>query len=397
MKRILIATLSCALSLASLYSANAADSGPVNVDVILSMSGTAAFVGKTDHDALSMLEETVNRQGGIRGRPVHFVFHDDKTDPQVAIQLLNEILAKHPSIVMGSSNVAPCRAMMPLVSNGPVDFCLTPALHPPSGSFVFSTSVSTRDCVATLIRYFRERGWKRIGVLSVNDAGGQDADTNIAAVMNLPENKDHGVSIVAYEHFTPTDVSVTAQLARIKAANPQAVILWASGTPFATLLRGAAETALDLPIGASNADMNYLQMKQYAGFLPKELLFPGLPFLAGYAPNKSARDVQRRFFDAFSAAGIRPDFIYSTSWDPGLIVIDALRALGPDAPSTRLREYIASLHGFTGVSGEYDFRDGSQRGLTDKNVMVMRWDNDKGTWTAVSRLGGTPLQGGHHE
>jgi branched-chain amino acid transport system substrate-binding protein len=381
--------LGCVLTALWQVPAHGADSAPIDIDVILSMSGTAAFVGRTDYDALSILENAVNKQGGIRGRPLHFVFHDDKTDPQLTLQLFNGILAEHPSIFLGPSNVAPCRAIMPLVANGPVDFCLTPALHPPSGSYVFSSSVSTRDCVAALVRYFRERGWKRIGVLSVTDAGGQDADTNLAAVMSLPENK--GVGIVAYEHFNPGDVSVTAQLVRIKAADPQAVILWASGTPFATLLRGAAEIGLNVPIGASNADMNYLQMKQYAAFLPRELLFPGLPFLAGEAPDKAARDVQRQFFDAFASAGIRPDFVYSTSWDPALIVVGALRALGPGATPDQLRAYIAHLHGFTGVSGAYDFRDGSQRGLTDKNVMVMRWNGERSTWTAVSGLGGTPL------
>lgn len=393
MRNVFIAIVSVIFAFGGLPQARGAETEPVNIDVILSMSGAAAFVGKTDQDALSTLETAVNKQGGIRGRPVHFTFHDDKTDPVVAIQLLNAVLANRPSIFLGSSNVAPCRVMQPLVeNNGPVEFCLTPALHPTAGSYVFSSSVSTRDCVLTLVRYFRERGWKRIGVLSVTDAGGQDADTNLAAVMGLPENKDHGVGIVIHEHFNPTDLSVTAQMARIKAAKPQAVVLWASGTPFATLLRGADESGLDLPIGASNADMNYLQMKQYAAFLPKELLFPGLPFLAGYAPNKAARDVQKQFFDAFAAAGIRPDFIYSTSWDPGLIVIHALRGVGPDATAAQVRTSIAGLHGFTGISGDYDFRDGSQRGLTERNVMVMRWDSGKDTWSAVSRPGGVPIR-----
>jgi branched-chain amino acid transport system substrate-binding protein len=157
------------------------------------------------------------------------------------------------------------------------------------------------------------------------------------------------------------------------------------------LLRDAASIGLDVPIAATNADMTYVQMKQYASFLPKELLFPGSPYLAATAPTPGARDAQRRFFDAMSAAGIRPDFIYSVAWDPALIAVEALRKVGPSASADQLRTFIENLHGFNGILGEYDFRDGSQRGLTEGNVMMMRWDSTKETWVAVSRLGGQPL------
>jgi hypothetical protein len=102
--------------------------------------------------------------------------------------------------------------------------------------------------------------------------------------------------------------------------------------------------------------------------------------------------VQDTFYDAFKPLGIVPDLIQSFSWDPASIVIEALRAVGPDASAEQIRAYIASLHDYIGINGVYDFRDGSQRGLTEKNLMVMRWDIDKGTWTAVSGLGGGPMK-----
>ncbi|HXP94009.1 MAG TPA: ABC transporter substrate-binding protein, partial [Candidatus Binatia bacterium] len=333
-----------------------------------------------------------NKQGGIRGRPIHFVFHDDQTSPQVSLQLLNAIVANHPAIVLGSSLAASCQATLPIVNaSGPVEYCLSPALHPARGSFVFASSVSTRDCMIAFIRYFRERGLKRLGAITATDQGGQDADGNIAAALDLPENKNAGMSIVAHEHFSFGDISVRAQLARIKAADPQAVLLWGTGTSFATLLRGVSEVGLDVPFGTSNAVMIYAQLKQYASFLPKELLFPGLPFLAQEAPTKRARDVQRQFFDAFAAVNVRPDFIYSTAWDPAVIAISALRALGTNATADQVRNYIANLHDFTGIAGDYDFRTG-QTGLSEKNVMIMRWDAGKETWVAASRLGGLPLR-----
>jgi len=387
-----LATLSALLLALGLHSAvSGQTTPPVEIDVFLAMTGTATFVGKTDHDALAILETMVNKQGGIRGRALHFIYHDDQSDPRTAIELLGGVLPKHPAVILGSNSFASCRVMAPLISAaGPVEYCLSPAMHPAKGSYSFSSSASTADELKALITYFRERGLRRIATLAAIDIGGQGMDADLATILQEPQNK--GMELVAKEHFNLTDFTVMAELARIKTAQPQAVILWASGTPFSTQVRDAAAIGLDLPIGVSNANMNYVQMKQYGTAVPKELLFPGPAFLAGQAPNRGARNAQRSFYDAFAAAGTRPDFIDSTAWDPGLIVVAALRALGPDATADQIRSYIEDLHGFPGVAGEYDFRDGSQRGLSDKDIMITRWDASKQGWTAVSRLGGAPLR-----
>jgi len=38
----------------------------------------------------------------------------------------------------------------------------------------------------------------------------------------------------------------------------------------------------------------------------------------------------------------------------------------------------------------YDFRDGSQRGLTESNGIMVRWDAGRDTWVAISKFGGAP-------
>jgi hypothetical protein len=71
-------------------------------------------------------------------------------------------------------------------------------------------------------------------------------------------------------------------------------------------------------------------------------------------------------------------------------MITALRSLGTDATATQIRDYIDNIHDFAGIAGVYDFRDGSHRGLTAKDVVVMHWDATKNNWIAVSKLGGAP-------
>jgi hypothetical protein len=134
--------------------------------------------------------------------------------------------------------------------------------------------------------------------------------------------------------------------------------------------------------------MTYAAMKQWAGFLPKELDFPGVPYLAGLAGSAQQQVALRSFFDEMKLEGARPDFQTGLFWDPAMLLVTAFRTLGTNATPQQIRDYIEKVHDFAGISGVYDFRDGSQRGLSQKDVIIMRWDATKGTWVAASSFGG---------
>jgi branched-chain amino acid transport system substrate-binding protein len=390
-KALASASATITLALATTGLAGAADTTPLNLNVILPLTGPGTFIGKAEQDTLTALELVVNKEGGVRGRPVKFVIHDDGTNAGNAVQLFNQINVDKPNVLFGPGLAGMCLAVAPLVASGPVDYCYSPAIHPKAGSFVFSGSVSTSDFAVAFYRYFASQGYKKIAIISSTDASGQDADNAFNAALDLPENKAAGLTIIDKEHFNATDLSVDAQMQRIKASGAQVVVCYAPGTPFGTLLQGVKQAGIDVPIATGNANMTYAQMKQYASFMPATLLFPGLPFLAHLAPTPAAKKAQDDFYAAFKSLNIRPDVSHSTAWDPTQIVVAALRALGPDAPADKVRAWIADLHDFTGIDGPYDFRDGSQRGLSEKNLLIMKWDPSKDTWTAVSGPGGAPL------
>jgi len=71
-----------------------------------------------------------------------------------------------------------------------------------------------------------------------------------------------------------------------------------------------------------------------------------------------------------------------------MILIGALRKLGTNVSPERLRQYLANLHGYEGVEGIYDFRDGLQRGVGINAMVVDVWDRDKEAFISVSRPGG---------
>ena len=385
------ATLAVALSLTASPAVRAA--GTYDINVVLPLSGGAAFVGQGQKDALSALEEQVNATDGIRGEKLHFVFHDDQTRPQVAVQLTSGLLGAKPAVVMGSSLVAMCLAMAPLMANGTMQYCLSPAIHPKTGSYVFSASSSSIDQIAAVTRYYRMEGWTKIATLMTTDASGQDGSRAVDQVLNYPENKGVMKKVVE-EHFNPSDVSVAAQIARIKNSGAQAIIAWTTGAPAATVFRGMAQGGLDLPVAPTSGNQTFAAMEKWQAFLPKQLilasaLYPPHPASIKLDPRVEA--AQQAMYAILKKHNLKADNMVATSWDAGLIVVAALRKLGPKATGAQLREYIANLTNFPGVDGIYDFKKVPQRGLGPDASTVTTYDAKTEEWVWLSKPGGEPL------
>ncbi|HYL49137.1 MAG TPA: ABC transporter substrate-binding protein [Stellaceae bacterium] len=364
---------------------------PYEINVILPLTGPAAFLGKGEETSLQLAEKAMNASGGIHGQPVKFVIQDDGTSPQTGVQLANEVIAKKPAVLLGSSLVAICRAMGPLMADGPVNYCFSPGVHPEAGSYVFTASVSTLDLAHSLLRYYRLRGWKKLALMFSSDATGQDAENGIKSVLANADFKD--VQVVDTEHFNTTDLSVTAQIAHIKASGAQAMVAWTTGSPIATIFRGIQQEGLDIPVATTDGNMTYAQMTQYKDFLPKQLYIPAAQWVVSdpdlLAP--ALRKPHEVFYKSFEAAGVKPDIASELAWDAGWIVVDSLRQLGPNATAKQLRDHMTKLRGFAGVNGVYDFTKTPQRGLDVGDSVVTRWSPDKATWEVVSKPAGVPL------
>ena len=362
---------------------------PIAIDAIVSLTGQQAFLGKEEAQALGALEEAINRGGGINGRSVHVVVHDDASDPKTGVQLASSIITQPTRVIIGPSLTAVCLAVGAIVASGPVDWCLSPGIHPKAG-YVFSAMPSIEDSYAAAIRYFRLKGWKRVGLIIGTDASGQVAEKSIDDALRLPENSE--VKLVDKEYFAGADLSVAAQISRIMAMNPDVIIAHATGTPAGTVLRGIAESGSSLPVFTSTANLTYAQMRAYASFLPKDLLFAGSPFLAPQQLESGPVKVAvAQFFDAFKPLHVRPDLGQASVWDAALLVVDALKKLGPSATSEQLKEYTQSLRGWAGIFGRYNFVNSPQRGLDISDVVIVRWSAAKGTWDGVTKPGGVPL------
>ena len=378
----------CAM-FAPAIASDAADT--LDIPTVLPVTGPAAFLGREYTETLKLLEERVNKTGGIGGRPVHFAIQDDQSSPQVDVQLTTAALAGKPPLIIDGAPLALCRATAPLMQNGPVMFCLSPSMRPDPGSYVLSVMASTRDSMIAGMNFFKGRGYKKIAVLTTTDATGADADAIISELSKMPAYA--GVSFVAIEHFNPSDLGVAAQLSRIKSAGAQALIGFTTGTALGTILHGMSDAGIDIPILTSQGNMSIAQLDGYKAFIPKELLFPGY---AALAPDAVADAGVREKVDAFKsslkAANLAPDLLHATPWDPVFLIVEAFKRAGSSANAQQLRTAMAGIKNWPGVFGRYDFVSNPNRGLGVNWIIISKWDPLRSTWAASSKGGGEPLK-----
>jgi branched-chain amino acid transport system substrate-binding protein len=104
-----MSVLAVAMIAGALATAVCRAADPYDIQVILPLTGSGAFMGLTQQQGLQVAEKIINAECGIDGRPVRFVIHDDETNPQVSVQIASRLREGHPPVILGPSLSANCR------------------------------------------------------------------------------------------------------------------------------------------------------------------------------------------------------------------------------------------------------------------------------------------------
>jgi branched-chain amino acid transport system substrate-binding protein len=371
--------------------AQTASGAPYTIDVILELSGSNAFTGELYATSLRIYENYINEHSGIYGRPVHFNLRDDQTNPEIAVQLAADTIAKHPVAFFGGGNTGSCAAIAPMVKDGPVDYCISPGFTGEKGGYTFSTSPSLKYILSAVLQYCRSHGYKRLALISATDATGKVSEQALLDLLDLPANRD--LTLTTNQHFNPADISVAAQVTQVAAAKADMILCFAGGTPFGTVLRNLNDGGVHLPVLTSSANINRVQLDQYKSFLPPQLIFNGPIFeMQDQIRDRGLRDAVNVMTTAYKNANTDLSPQSGFAWDPAALIVSGLRKLGPSATPQQLRDYLLGLRKFPGVNGSYDFSIGDQHGLSADSMVFVAWDPNTRNFSLVSGPGGLPLR-----
>lgn len=358
---------------------SATGGSPYKIGVLVSQTGAASQLGVGELRGAQLAADRLNAAGGVNGHNVQIVALDDQTQPAQDVQQARQLISQQVTAIVGPSVVAGCNAVAPLVaSRGPVNYCLSPGISP-SGN-VWSASVKTDDLAERLLSYWKGKGITKIGLVSTTDASGKDGARAVNAAA-----KKVGVEVVSSADYDPTAVSATSPLQQVMSGNPQALVVWSTGTPAGVALKGIKQLGINLPVGTTDGNLSNTFLQRIADYTPQQLLIPATRDFWWQTLPKSdpsyalEQDYHQKYQQKYNEA---PDFGPGVAYDAVLLVGQALKTAG-SSDSAKVVSALEKIDGFAGVVGTYHMSVSDHRGLGLADVAIVQAKN--GTFTYAGK------------
>lgn len=217
------------------------------------LTGPNAQYGAQWKQGFDLALDQINGAGGIKGRPLRYVFEDTQSDPKQTVAVAQKFVADRRIVAELGDFASPASmAASPIYQRaGLVQFGFTNS-HPnftKPGDFIWSNSVSQADEQPLNAAYAVKRlGFKRIAVLHLNtDWGRTSKDHFVVAAKAL------GAEVVATQGYLPEEKDFRSTLVRVRDANPDSLFLVSYYADAALIVRQARQTGLTVPAAASSS------------------------------------------------------------------------------------------------------------------------------------------------
>ena len=353
----------------------------IKIGAIVSQTGTYAGLGTPEAKVLDMEAKRINDAGGINGKKVEVIIADDGTDEAKAVAAASKLIDQDKVIaIIGATGTGQTMAV-----RGDVDKAAIPQVSMAGGSaitaspldpLVFQTPWSNKLVIPYELTYMKKHGVKKLAVIS--DTGGFGKDGLAVLQAEAPKA---GVEVVSSQTFNVGDTDFSAQLTKIKGANPDAILVISSGKEAAAAVQQAKQLGLKTQLYGThgNARMEFIQG---AGPAAEGFIFPAGKILLpeSYGAGTEAYKVATDFVTRYGAAnnGEKPSTFAGHAYDAINLIAEAAKRVQGQLTPAALRDEIEKTTGFVGIGGTFNFTPTDHNGLTAADLNMYQVKN--GTW-----------------
>jgi branched-chain amino acid transport system substrate-binding protein len=194
----------------------------INVGVVLSLTGPGSGLGIPMQKQLALFPKQ------IAGEKVNLIVLDDASDPGKGVSNTRRLITEDKvDVILGSCLTPVAAAMAPVAAEGKtLQVAASPVGVPPGQDHWMFRLPQGNDVMAhAMFELMKKQGVKTIGFLGYTDAYGE-----LWLKAAEAEAAKNGMKIVGVERFARTDTSVTPQALKLTSANPDAMLIVASGS-----------------------------------------------------------------------------------------------------------------------------------------------------------------------
>jgi len=352
---------------------------PYKIGAVFSITGPASFLGEPEKKTAEMIMEEVNKKGGINGHPVELVVYDDESDATKCNLAVKKLIKKDEvPVIIGPSTSGNSMAVVGVAEEAKIPLISCAASHKivtpiESRNWIFKVAGSDSHVVEKLFDYMKKKSIEKIAVMSPSDGFGASGREEILRLAPLS-----GMTVVADERYGPQDTDLTAQLTKIRSAQPQAIINWSTGPTQILAVKNWRDLGMDsIPLYQSHGFGSRKNI-QLAGPASEGVLLALARVNVGplLPENDAQKKVIMEYTKAYEERFKEPISSFGGhAWDSMQLALAALQSVGPNA--AKIRDFIENTRGFIGQHGIFNLSAQDHNGLSkDDLVMVVVKNGD---------------------
>jgi len=372
MKKALLSAAAVAAALALTGAAARAETNEIVIGITITTTGPAAALGIPERNALEFVPKE------IAGVPLKVIVLDDGGDPTNATTNARRFVTESKAdIIMGSSITPPSIAVSNVANEAGIPhFGLAPfPITPERAKWSVDMPQPVPIMGKVLYQHMKAHNIKTVGYIGYSDSYG-DLWFNDFKNQGVPM----GMTMVDEERFARPDTSVTGQVLKLLAANPDAILVGASGTAAGlpqTELRDRGYKGLIYQThGAASMDFIRIAGKAAEGVImasgpvmspetqPDSALTkkPGLALVTAYEAKygpSSRSQFAGHSYDAFEVLK--------------RVIPTALKTAKPGTPEFReaIRQAFLTEREIPASQGVYNFTEKDRYGLDDRSRIIL--------------------------
>jgi len=350
----------------------------ITIGISLCTTGPGAALGIPERNALEFVPKE------IAGVPLKLIVLDDGGDPTTATTNARRFVTESKAdIIMGSSVTPPTIAIANVANEAGIPhLALSPfPVTPERAKWSVSMPQPVPIMGKVLYQHMKAHNIKTVGYIGYSDSYGD---------LWFNDFKNQGIAmgmtLVDEERFARPDTSVAGQVLKLLAANPDAILVGASGTAAAlpqTELRDRGYTGLIYQTHGA-ASMDFVRI---AGPAAEGVIMASGPVMDPEDQPDSALTKQPglaldKAYEAKYGANSRSQFAghaYDAFEVLKRVVPVALKTAKPGTPEFReaIRQAFLSERDIAASQGVYNFTEKDRYGLDDRARIILTVKNGK--------------------
>jgi branched-chain amino acid transport system substrate-binding protein len=355
----------------------------INIGVTISTTGPAASLGIPQKNTLELLPPS------IAGEKINWIVLDDGSDTTKAITNARKLVAEDKvDVIVGSSTTPNSLAMRevavdsstPMISLAASAAIINPM--DPKTRWIFKTPQNDALMADAVAVSMKANGVRTMGYIGFADAYG---DGWLAEIKRSAQTA--GIQVVAEEKYNRNDPSVTGQVLKLIAANPDAILIGAAGTPGATPAKELAARNYKGKVyqthGVANPDFLRVVGKDGNG----EILPAGPMLVYEQLPDsnqvkKTAAEYVVKYEQKFGTRTTFGGHLYDAYILLSRAIPEALKKAKPGTKEFRaaLRDALENSN-VTGTHGVFVMTANYHNGLDNRARVMVKVENEK--WVLV--------------